>query len=103
MASSTMRARGVRSSVWAKRSPLPHQRVWMLGLDGLRFMSSTRRADAMFGSRRRRVGMPMFLVGLSLMGTGIGWEVPALAIGGLVLFVVGIVLLWRRRKEFSVY
>ena len=57
----------------------------------------------MFGSRRRRIATPLFIVGLSMMGTGIGWEVPALAIGGLVLFVVGIVLLWRRRKEFSVY
>lgn len=56
----------------------------------------------MFG-RRRRVAMPMFLVGLSLMGTGMGWDITPLWIGGLVIFVAGIALLWRRRSEFEVY
>ena len=35
--------------------------------------------------------------------TGIGWDITPLWIGGLVIFVAGIALLWRRRSEFKVY
>jgi len=57
----------------------------------------------MFGTSRRKGAPVLFLLGLSLMGTGIGWDVTPLWIAGLVFFVLGIALLWRRRREFSVY
>jgi hypothetical protein len=53
----------------------------------------------MFGFGRRKASLPIFAVGLSLMLTGIGWDITAVWIAGLALFAGGIALLHKRRSQ----
>lgn len=50
------------------------------------------------GYLRKKMSMPLFVSGLSLVWAGIGWEVTAMWVVGLIVFVAGIGLVaWRKR------
>lgn len=52
----------------------------------------------MFGLGRRKASPPLFVAGISLIATGIGWEMPAVWLCGLVVVAVGLVALVPKRR-----
>jgi len=49
---------------------------------------------------RRKLSVPMFAVGLGLITSGILWEITAVWVVGIALFVVGLGVLARGKRRF---